>query len=75
MIGGNSDKQLERLKFFGGQSLPHETFLHVEGPHRLWMKKYKQFYFTLRIAGAREMLDKCLLTDEDDSDGNFSEDF
>jgi hypothetical protein len=33
-----------------------DIFLHVEGPRRLWLKKAKQYYFTLRLSEAKEEL-------------------
>ena len=29
--------------------------LHVEGPHRIWMNKTQQFYYSLRQSASREI--------------------
>lgn len=56
IIGGNSSKQLKLLERLESEGLSQDTFLHVEGPHRLWLKKAKQHYFTLRLSEAKEEL-------------------
>lgn len=60
IIGGNSGKQLKLLEQLENEGLSRDTFLHVEGPHRLWLKKTKQYYFTLRLSEAREGLSKSI---------------
>ena len=54
VIGGNSLKQLQLLERLEGEGLSEGTFLHVEGPHRLWLKKMRQYYFTIRLSEAKE---------------------
>lgn len=56
MIGGNSDKQLKLLDCLNVEGLSHDLLLHVEGPHRLWLKKTQQYYFTLRLSEGRGVL-------------------
>lgn len=56
IVGGNSSKQLQLLERLESEGLSQDTFLHVEGPHRLWLKKTKQYYFTLRLSEGKEEL-------------------
>lgn len=58
IICGNSVKQLQHLEDLGHEDLSSTTLLHVEGPHRLWIKKKPQHYFTLRISEGKEVLSK-----------------
>ena len=56
MICGNSDKQLKLLDCLNVEGSSQDLLLHVEGPHRLWLKKMKQYYFTLRLSEGRSVL-------------------
>ena len=31
------------------EGISANAFLHVEGPQRIWLKKVKQHYYTLRV--------------------------
>ncbi len=31
------------------EGISANSFLHVEGPQRIWLKKVKQYYYTLRV--------------------------
>ena len=47
IISGTTEHQLKILLSVGeGHSTP---LLHVEGPHRLWLRKLQQFYYSLRL--------------------------
>lgn len=47
IISGSTEPQLKLLHSLGeGCSTP---LLHVEGPHRLWLRKLQQFYYSLRL--------------------------
>lgn len=56
IISGNSSKQLKLLERLECEGLSDDVFLHVEGPHRLWLKKARQYYFTLRLSEGSEEL-------------------
>lgn len=56
VLSGHSVQQCKRLVTLKDNDLSRGMFLYVEGPHRIWLKKLAQFYFTLRISGAEELL-------------------
>ena len=52
----HSALQWKRLATLGDKDLSRGVFLHVEGPHRLWLKKVPQFYFSLRLFGGDKLV-------------------
>ena len=48
ILASSTQRQLRRL-----QNLPNlkGRLLHVEGPHRFWLKKIPQYYYTLELSG------------------------
>lgn len=51
IIAGNSELQVKLLDQLERVGLSPSALLHVEGPHRIWLKRVPQFYFSLRVSG------------------------
>ena len=45
-----SASTLSQLKLLQSITKPGDLLFHVEGPHRLWLRKIKQHYFSLKLS-------------------------
>ena len=47
LLSASTELQVKRLQSIGD---PNELLFHIEGPHRLWLRKVKQHYFSLKLS-------------------------
>lgn len=47
LLSASTESQVKLLRSI---NKPEDLLFHVEGPHRLWLRKIKQHYFSLKLS-------------------------